>query len=65
MTELHHELEEKNNLIELMRKTYISKEQFNTEVDILKKELIDKDTLINKLNEDNNNYINEITKLKD
>ena len=34
--ELHHKLEEKNNLIELMRQTYISNEQFNTEVDILK-----------------------------
>ena len=63
--ELHHKLEEKNNLIELMRQTYISNEQFNTEVDILKKQLIGKDTLINKLNENNKNNINEITKLKD
>jgi hypothetical protein len=65
ITELHHKLEEKNNLIELMRQTYISNEQFNTEVDILKKQLIGKDTLINKLNENNKNNINEITKLKD
>ena len=65
ITELHHKLEEKNNLFELMRQTYISNEQFNTEVDILKKQLIGKDTLINKLNENNKNNINEITKLKD